>query len=613
MSFGWRTPDDRSQRLTSEGFAGWERASKTQSDGPKRASIGHKGLGFKSVLEITDAPEAYSETVSFRLGRGEARDRVEALWKQRSRGTVRDVPAMRFPSPIAEPHPYWTALRAQGFHSAFRFPFHNNVTLAQGTELGQQLLALPMTSVLFLKHLEEVGIEVITASSTSNRDWLLDRHRVTDVGLERTAGLTQSGVYRVDLVDHDGVGDRYWVAHNAAVRIGDHRDGLTGPAWDGVDVSEVSVAVGDDASPTIPVDDRRFHVFLPTKEKVGCSMLVNGAFTTDLSRQHVRVTDVAQNYNAYLARQAAATFADTLLPHLLKIGGPAYVIRVLDQTDGSSGEASAMLTTALINVLSGRPLLPSGGTNLPLCEAVLPTPLLRARGREFAELITPGATIDGRRFPDSAYCAGDLAAVCATYGATALSPADTLRALARNVEPREAKFHPEPQGRFQIDPLLDLCTTLWENADADDRQELQSAAPEEPIFPTGLQDDGTVKRIALGTETAFYPPRASGQDLALRHIKFLAHALCWGSLLSSEQGTVLENPMKAWSALFDVKAFRFEEVMRAAVLPGLTRTGAVDTKLSQGEPVDRDARSYLPTSRQYHEARSASSAGSARL
>lgn len=51
------------------GLCGLGTSSKTQSDGPKRASIGHKGLGFKSVLEITEAPEAYSDSVCFQLGR----------------------------------------------------------------------------------------------------------------------------------------------------------------------------------------------------------------------------------------------------------------------------------------------------------------------------------------------------------------------------------------------------------------------------------------------------------------------------------------------------------------------------------------------------------------
>ncbi len=45
--------------------------------GRRRASIGHKGMGFKSVLEITDAPQVISETYAFELGRHLASDRIE--------------------------------------------------------------------------------------------------------------------------------------------------------------------------------------------------------------------------------------------------------------------------------------------------------------------------------------------------------------------------------------------------------------------------------------------------------------------------------------------------------------------------------------------------------
>ena len=40
--------------------------------GRRRASIGHKGMGFKSVLEITDSPEVYSTSYSLRFGPAEA-------------------------------------------------------------------------------------------------------------------------------------------------------------------------------------------------------------------------------------------------------------------------------------------------------------------------------------------------------------------------------------------------------------------------------------------------------------------------------------------------------------------------------------------------------------
>src|SRR5262249_21485779 len=89
----------------------------------------------------------------------------------------------------------------------------------------------------------------------------------------------------------------------------------------------------------------------------------------------------------------------------------------------------------------------------------------------------------------------------------------------------------------------------------------------------------TVNRIVLGDQSAFYPPRSSAEELPLRRLRFLAHAVCWGTLGRTEQRSVLERQMKAWDALFDVKEFRFEEVMRAGVLPGLTRSGGTDAEL----------------------------------
>ena len=47
--------------------------------GKKRASIGHKGMGFKSVLEITDSPEVYSTTTSFRFSPADSPKAVQSL------------------------------------------------------------------------------------------------------------------------------------------------------------------------------------------------------------------------------------------------------------------------------------------------------------------------------------------------------------------------------------------------------------------------------------------------------------------------------------------------------------------------------------------------------
>lgn len=562
------------------GLCGLGASSKVLAEGPKRASIGHKGLGFKSVLEVTDAPEAYSDTVSFRLGRAEAMDQVQSLWSHHGRGPVRAVPAMRFPSLIVEHQAAWDELREAGFHSAFRFPFDARVTEAERHALATQLLTLPMTSVLFLKHLEEVAIVVDVGGNRSERQWLLERHKVTQSGLEVCAGLTGSGLYRVDLVSADTDGERYWLAHNGDVAIGEHRDGLNGPAWEGVGVSEVSVAVRDSADPRLARNEQRFHVFLPTQEPSGCSILVNGAFTTDLSRQHVLVPESETSYNAYMIGQAAATFVDTLLPHLLRgEGGAAFVLRVLDREGGQPARAAQEFHRRLADDLADYAFLPSGGGTLSLAQAVLPSPSLGLLGRDFAALLRSDSTIEGRRFPDPEFCVASLARVSAAYGATALTASQTLSALARWVDPARATLREARDGRYRVDPVLDLCVALWESSDASDRQRLQAEASKHPVFPIGENEDGTVNRITLGDETAFFPPGSSASGLSLRRLRFLAHAVCWGTLGRTEQRSVLERQMKAWEALFGIKEFRFEEVMRAAVLPGLTRVGTVDTEL----------------------------------
>jgi hypothetical protein len=209
------------------------------------------------------------------------------------------------------------------------------------------------------------------------------------------------------------------------------------------------------------------------------------------------VTGSELNYNAYLTRRAAQIFVDVLAPHLLSIAGPRYVLGVLDREQGATGDAGRLLEEALTDALADTPLLPAGEFLLSLPEVVLPAPTMGEGGGTFAGLIRPASLADGKRFPDPEFCGGRLARVCAAYGATALGSAETLRALARNVDPARAGLEPEPGGRFLVDPVLDLCAGLWENAGASERKQLQDAAREEAVFPVGEDGEGNVNRVAL--------------------------------------------------------------------------------------------------------------------
>ena len=246
------------------GLCGLGASSKVDTTGHRRASIGHKGLGFKSVLEITDEPAVYSRTHAFKLGARYARPAVDALWAELGRPPPRSVPSMRFPFAVPASDARWSDYAADGFNTAFCFPFRDSLDAESRVAVADLLMRLPLTTVLFLKHLETVEVRVEQEDRREARTWLVQRERLDETGSAwaPSTGFRGSGVYRVSVVSDDEAAT-FVVAHDADVAIGPNRVGLSGPAWEGVELTEVSVAALEPGSDELPLAWRRFHVFLP--------------------------------------------------------------------------------------------------------------------------------------------------------------------------------------------------------------------------------------------------------------------------------------------------------------------------------------------------------------
>ena len=219
---------------------------------------------------------------------------------------------------------------------------------------------------------------------------------------EQCAGLTESGIYHVNIETETGEARDFLLAHDADVQIGAHRGGLDTYAWEGIEISEVSVAtLLDGGSPTsLPDAWRRFHVFLPTAEPCPYPLIVNGAFVSDLSRQEIRVGEEQNDYNRFLMRRVAALFRDRLATQLERDGASVEaVLRLLDRGAVVEGAASATpagqaLYEAMRDQLSAYPFLPNqNGERLPLSQCVVP-PLVpdESVGAEFRDLLPEGAT-----------------------------------------------------------------------------------------------------------------------------------------------------------------------------------------------------------------------------
>ena len=562
------------------GLCGLGASSKVDVQGNRRASIGHKGLGFKSVLEVTDEPSVYSSTTSFKLGAWNARPRIEALWDELGLAAPKSVPAMRFPTAVTGARPRWAEYQADGFNTAFCFPFKASLDAEHRTAVGDLLIGLPLTTVLFLKHLERVDIRVKQGSRAISRTWRVQRERWDDASANWSAvdGFAGSGVYRVTVTDGDQTAT-FLLAHDEEVTIGACRAGLSGPAWDGVDLTEVSVAapVGDDAE--VPESWRRFHVFLPTAETSPYRLLVNGAFATDLSRQHVPVSDDSDDYNANLIRRAARLVCSQLIP-MIRPQGVGAVLRLLER--GSVGDhagAAALLHGAITDELADMPLIPTErGDDLTLRQVVLPSALLNSDGEQFRRALIADATWENREFPAALWCIGRWARIAADHGARELTPADTLSAIARCNDPLRSRSIEHESGGFELDPLLELATALWTRSGVDERVELENRARQDPLFPIDRRDDRTLDRVALADTPAFFPPQSARTAVALPDLRFMSHALCWGALNKKERTELLDDRMNAWASLFGVREFRFETVVQTAVLPALVLRPDADAR-----------------------------------
>lgn len=579
------------------GLCGTGAGTKAAQRGNRRASIGHKGMGFKSVLEITDAPEVRSTVYGFAMDRGQATAAVTATFAEMELAAPDRVPVMRFPWAVELDDPDWHAARAQGYNVLFRFPLHDRVTTERRRQLATRLLGLPVTAILFLKHLERVDVEVDTSENHERVSWSVTRERRVDGAWESCAGLERSGFYRIRVrTERPGMPDTltpFLVAHDADVPIGAHRAGLVGYAWEGIEFTEVSVAT---PWPTGTADDlpsgwARFHVFLPTGEHSPYPLVVNGAFSTDLSRQEIRIGVDPEDYNRHLLERAAALFRDQLVGELLAGGGRAIdVLEMLDRARvGQASPIGDALHAAMRAAMADLAFLEteSGGT-LAISGAVVPPTTGRTTlGSELRALLAADFRRDDRAFPAVTLCGSEAARVLVDLGARELSAVEAVNALA-GVDPNRSRARIGLGGSLQVDPVLAVLEGLLDVPGAR-RADIARAAQANALFPVALDADGVVTRIRSEGLSCFYPPRSLAQRVPLDGLAFMARALCWGELIPKERNELLRAQMSAWQALFDVREFKFPDVMRASVLPSLDLPSG--NEVSEGrralEDVDR--------------------------
>ncbi|MGW1614573.1 sacsin N-terminal ATP-binding-like domain-containing protein [Streptomyces sp. NPDC002285] len=323
--------------------------------------IGNKGLGFRSVLQLTDWPEIYSKSSAasaafdgycFRFARPED---VRILVEDPALATrvIEDISPLALPVPADVADPVLKELAEDGYSTVVRLPLRNQHAWRLAVAQAEDMVNGEAPLLLFLDRVAELLVEVRDGSDGAFRHVLSRAERTSDVVIPRETDWVRE-------VDLAGAG-RYLLARRTL-----ECEALSGAisrsvqareidaAWENWDAEAwVAVALRLDT----PLTHGRMYTFLPMAAGVHAPFpgYAHAPFFTKLARLDI---SEAVALNAFLLDQLAVLTVDlsrrirSETPHLLAAD------LVLDLM---CWDAPARLDAALDRQLANEPIVPLHG------------------------------------------------------------------------------------------------------------------------------------------------------------------------------------------------------------------------------------------------------------
>ncbi|WLA99873.1 hypothetical protein [Bradyrhizobium elkanii] len=221
--------------------------------------IGTKGLGFISVLEITDRPEIFSRPFTFYFSKAD----TEALLRTRLGKHIR-APTFEIPH-LATETPEISEILRQGYATAIRLPFRNAEIAANVRDVVERL---DHRFLLLSQRIERLQIEVagqVRKIEISRSPVALG---IEEISLSMRAAGGHASVCRwtkwLRQWKHEGEDKRLSAA--------------------------VCLPQGDDAVPRALAEDDKpsVYVFFPTDETIGARAIVHVSLEVTENRKHFR-------------------------------------------------------------------------------------------------------------------------------------------------------------------------------------------------------------------------------------------------------------------------------------------------------------------------------------
>lgn len=309
---------------------------------PKRATsqIGTFGVGFKSLLGVSDSPEFLSRSGSFRFDKNRSHERIGRVVPD-----ARRYPVLRVADPIDPGGGLDDEVVSELMSWASNIV---RLPLKPGAyeDLYDQTKAFPAEFLLFVKHVRELRLTdgSLVLDRALELSELDDEWRLRDDGTERAWKLFERRVR----LSPDAAADR---------RHGESQDDVT--LWW--------------AAPLDRLDHPgTFWTYFPTETQSLVAGILNAPWKTNVDRQNL----LTGPFNYELIRAAAELIAEAL-PQLATPADPARHLDALPRRHEAGDSRHAdLLRHHLYSTIHGRPILPDQDGQLNQTNEIAYAPLM---------------------------------------------------------------------------------------------------------------------------------------------------------------------------------------------------------------------------------------------
>lgn len=587
-----------------------------------KTTIGHKGRGFTSVLNITNQPQVFSEKVQAKFHRMNTcrllNDDESVQGNLETPLEPEDVPMLQIPFP-AEASGKVRDYLAAGFTTVFEFPLDNPAETR--ADIKRRLQQLSANTVALLPELDRIDLE----TSSWERTWHIDRERLhidgepTLVGLTNETHTTGSQTKSSYLLFERTEIDRDAVA--AKADLDQSQIDSMGPLSVKLAFETKCTASGTRRSPECweitpvsgsSVDQPPYvHVFLPTQERSPIPALVSGTFQSDTSRRNLPLDyDAGDGYsgdfNALLFEEVGALLSTSVVPFVRASNTtPRDFLACLDPSLGGArdfsfneGSVEHCLFQAVRDGLENVAFLPANRTDdmLPVSDVLVPhtSSETEGLGRRFAEII--GSTridLGESTAPLVDHSLLDHRSVMTlrALGADALEPSDipsvlesvpsesiTFETVSGCIPDSESSDERPDRCVLYVDPVLVLLVEIRKTLNSDnDRESFDDMCRAAAVFPTKTQPAGenrvATERRTDGARPFFIPPENRVGDGTLPGLQFLPRDLYHGNdpaeaanLREAELPTDFRSELEN---IWTIAEFSFARIFDAAINPNI--------------------------------------------